>query len=142
MYLIFQSFITMDCIFCKIFKGEIPNYTVYEDEHVLAFLDIHPTVEGHTVVVPKTHGATILDFSEEVLGQVMKGAQKATERLDEVLHPDGFSIGLNHGEVAKQGVPHLHIHIIPRYQGDGGGSMHSIVRQEHMRSVTDIAKLF
>ncbi len=132
----------MDCIFCNIIKGEVPNYTVYEDENVLAFLDIHPTVEGHTVVIPKTHGATILDFSEQVLGQLMKGAQRASERLNEILHPDGFSIGLNHGEAAKQGVSHLHVHIIPRYHGDGGGSMHSIVRQDGMRTVEDVSKLF
>lgn len=132
----------MDCIFCKIIQGDVSNYTVYEDDHVLAFLDIHPTVEGHTIVIPKQHGATILDFSEETLGQLMKGAQQTSERLNEILHPDGFSIGLNHGEAAKQGVPHLHLHIIPRYHGDGGGSMHTIVKQDDTRSVEDVSKLF
>ncbi len=132
----------MDCIFCKIIKGDVPNYTIYEDENILAFLDIFPRVEGHTVVIPKKHGATIFDFSEETLAAVMKGVKKTAERVRDTLNPDGFSIGLNHGEVAGQAVPHLHVHIIPRWKNDKGGNMHSIVKQENMRPVTEIAKLF
>ena len=132
----------MDCIFCKIAKKEIPNHTVYEDDQVIAFLDIFPRVEGHTVVIPKKHGGTIFDFTPEELGSVMCGVQKAAERVQKILTPDGFTIGLNHGEVAGQAVPHLHFHILPRHKGDNGGSMHSIVKQENMRLVAEIAKLF
>ncbi len=132
----------MDCIFCKIVRKEIPNHTVYEDEHILAFLDIFPRVEGHTVVIPKKHGATIFDFGPDELGYVVNGVQKAAEKVQAVLHPDGFTIGLNHGEVAGQAVPHLHFHILPRSEGDKGGSIHSIVRQDGMRTVEDVSKLF
>ncbi len=132
----------MDCIFCKIIAGQLPNHTLYEDGQVLAFLDVFPKVEGHTVVIPKKHGATIFDFTSEELGVVMHGVQQAARKISEVLKPDGFTIGLNHGEVAGQAVPHLHFHILPRSKEDGGGSMHSIVKQENMRDVSEIAKLF
>ncbi len=132
----------MDCIFCKIIASELPNHTIYEDGQVLAFLDVFPKVEGHTVVIPKKHGTTIFDFSSEELGAVMKGVQEAAKRILNVLNPDGFTIGLNHGEVAGQAVPHLHFHILPRWKGDGGGSMHSVVRHEDMKDVTEIAKMF
>lgn len=132
----------MDCIFCKIVTKEVPNYTVYEDEHVLAFLDIFPRVEGHTVVIPKEHGVTIFDLSSEIVGRVMQGVQKAAERVQNVLKPEGFSIGFNHGEVAGQVVPHLHFHILPRWKGDKGGNMHSIVKTEHVRPVGETAELF
>lgn len=132
----------MECIFCTIVEGAIPNYTVYEDEYSLAFLDIHPCVEGHTVVIPKQHGAHVFDFGANTLAHVMKGVQVTMSRLQDILKPDGFSVGWNHGKSAGQSVPHLHIHIIPRWGIDGGGSMHSIVRTTTQRPVADIAQLF
>ncbi len=132
----------MACIFCKIVAGEILHYTVYEDSQVIAFLDIFPKVEGHTVVIPKKHGATIFDFTSDEVGVVMQGVRNASMKVSDILKPDGFTIGLNHGEVAGQAVPHLHFHILPRWKGDGGGSMHSVVSTENMRDVREIAQLF
>jgi histidine triad (HIT) family protein len=132
----------MDCLFCKIVAKEIPNHTVYEDNAVLAFLDIFPRSEGHTVVIPKNHGETIFDFTSDELGTLMNGVQKTAQKVQEILKPDGFTIGLNHGEVAGQAVPHLHFHILPRWKSDGGGNIHSIVKQENMRTVGEVAKLF
>src|SRR3989344_9310869 len=114
-----------DCLFCKIAAGAIPNFTVYQDDNVLAFLDIHPCSKGHTVVVPKTHFGTLSEMSAKDWGRVMGGLQKAIKRVDEVLAPGGLNIGINERPVAGQAVPHVHWHIIPRYEGDGGGSMHS-----------------
>ncbi len=131
-----------DCIFCKIIKGEIPNYTIYEDEKVLAFLDIHPHAKGHTVVIPKIHAENYFDLNEDLLGHLSLGLRRSMEKIDKVLNPDGYNVGWNQGEVAGQVVPHLHIHIMPRYVGDGGGSMHSIVSNAGDIDVGDVAKLF
>lgn len=132
----------MDCIFCKIIAGQVPNYTVYEDEHVLAFLDVFPCSKGHTVVIPKEHVSNLLELSEELYAHLFQGVRRAAVRVQEVLKPDAMNIGINNGKVAGQAVPHVHWHIIPRYEGDGGGSMHSIVRMKEQIDVKAIAELF
>ena len=137
----FDFFMT-DCLFCKIVNKEIPNYTVYEDAHNLAFLDIQPHAKGHTVVIPKQHGEFIFDFSDQVFGQLGIAMKKAMEKIDAVLKPDGYSVGWNHGEAGGQVVPHLHVHIMPRWKGDGGGNMHSIINDPGDAAVGDLAILF
>lgn len=117
-----------DCLFCKIVAGEIPNYTVYEDENVLAFLDIFPCTKGHTVVVPKKHCASLWDISTEDFMRVAAGVQTAAGKVRSAINPDAMNIGINNGAAAGQAVAHMHWHIIPRWEKDGGGSMHSIVR--------------
>ncbi len=130
-----------DCIFCKIVKGEVPNYTVYEDESVLAFLDIFPHAKGHTVVIPRRHVETYFDLSEEELAKLSVGVKKAMEKIQSVLKPDGFNVGWNQKSAGGQVVPHLHIHIFPRYDGDGGGSVHSIV-EKWQGNVEEVAEIF
>ena len=130
-----------DCLFCKIVKREIPNYTVYEDENVLAFLDIHPCANGHTIVVSKKHFADILEMDQESFILMAAGLRAAAALVQAKLKPDGLNIGINNGSAAGQAVAHAHWHIIPRWQGDGGGSMHSIIRQI-TEDPKDIAKLF
>lgn len=137
------TFTYMDnCIFCKISAREIPNYTVYEDDHTLAFLDIHPVAKGHTVVIPKVHAETLLDLNSELTKEFFAGVKAALERVEKVLSPDGFNVGFNHGKAGGQAVGHLHVHIIPRFHNDGGGSMHSIVKNPSDVAVEDLAKLF
>ena len=131
-----------DCIFCKILNKEVPNYTVYEDENVLAFLDIFPHAKGHTVVIPKHHVETCFDLTDFETEKLFLGIRKTMERIDSVLKPDGYNVGWNQKEAGGQVVPHLHIHIFPRYNGDGGGSMHSIVKKIDNPNVSDLAKLF
>lgn len=116
----------MDCIFCKIVNKEIPNYTVYEDDQVLAFLDIFPHAIGHTVVIPKVHAENLLELTDDAIEAVFKAVKKVQEKLLSSLQPEGFSVGWNHGEAGGQAVPHLHVHVLPRWNNDGGGSMHSI----------------
>jgi histidine triad (HIT) family protein len=132
----------MDCIFCKIAEGTIPSYKVYEDEFVLAFLDIFPCSDGHTVVIPKKHFAEIAEVGESEWVNLMNGLKKAVEKVDSVLKPAGMNVGINNRKAAGQAVPHLHWHIIPRYEKDGGGSMHSIVKAEKKLEVSEIAKKF
>ncbi|EKE07667.1 MAG: hypothetical protein ACD_18C00016G0001 [uncultured bacterium] len=131
-----------DCIFCKIIEGKIPNYTIYEDEHSLAFLDITPRTKGHTLVIPKKHALHLLALDEETASRLLPAVKKAQEILDKVLKPDGFNVGWNHGEAGGQAVPHLHIHIMPRFDGDGGVSMHSIVNNPGDESVEEVYQLF
>lgn len=132
----------MDCLFCKIAKGEIPNYTVYEDQYVLAFLDIHPCSKGHTVVIPKKHFDDIFSMSEQDFVHMSDGVMHAFKRVQEIIQPDGTNIGINNGPAAGQAVGHVHWHIIPRWNNDGGGSMHSIVHSASGVDVKEVAKLF
>lgn len=118
-----------DCIFCKIVRGEVPNHTVYEDENVLAFLDIFPSAKGHTVVILKRHAETYFDLSDDEIAKLSIGVKKAMEKIQSVLKPDGFNVGWNQKSAGGQVIPYLHIHIFPRYKGDGGGSMHSITKK-------------
>ena len=131
-----------NCIFCKIGKGEIPAHKVHEDSKVLAFLDVKPHTKGHTVVILKEHGVTVFDYDDKQLQELMVAVRKTMERLQKVLQPDGFNVGWNHNTAAGQVVPHLHVHIMPRYNNDGGGSMHSIVNNPSKMSVDEVGKLF
>ena len=131
-----------DCIFCKIVAGQVPCHKVYEDENVLAFLDVFPHAKGHTVVVPKRHVNSVFEFSEDERVKFSAGLSAATRRVNEALKPEGMNIGLNDRPAAGQVVPHVHWHIFPRWTGDGGGSVHSIIKTKDKIDVAEIAKLF
>lgn len=107
-----------NCIFCAIAAGEIPSFKVYEDDVVLAYLDINPFSKGHTLVIPKAHSAGLLDTGDDLLAAVVARVKKVAEHLKSALPCDGFNILQNNGEAAGQTVKHLHFHIIPRYAGE------------------------
>jgi histidine triad (HIT) family protein len=130
----------MNCLFCKIVAKEIPGKIIYEDDSVLGLLDINPRSPGHTMVVPKFHAENILDLPDDRLAGVFLAVKKVTELLKSRLSPDGFTIGINHGKVSGQMVEHLHIHIMPRWAGDGGSSVHSVVDNPPKVSVDEIMK--
>lgn len=130
------------CIFCKIINKEIPAHIVYEDNDTLAFLDVKPHVKGHTIVIPKKHGETVFDIDDNNFQELLLDVKKVMKLLQDKLHPDGFNVGWNHNSAGGQVVPHLHIHVMPRYNGDGGGSMHSIIKNPGDLSVEKVAKLF
>ncbi|RLJ01533.1 MAG: HIT family protein, partial [Candidatus Aenigmatarchaeota archaeon] len=130
----------MECIFCKIARKEIKTEIIYEDESSLAFLDINPISPGHTVVIPKKHSETILDMDDDEIGPMFIAVKRATEMLKDALSPDAFNIGINHGRKAGQGIDHVHVHIIPRFEGDGGGSIHTIVRNPPKESIEEMAE--
>lgn len=109
----------MDCIFCKIVAGEISSYTVYEDAHTLAFLDIHPVNAGHTLVIPKRHSQTIFDIAPEDWAAVAETARNIAIALEQGLAADGVNLRMNNREHAGQDVYHPHVHVIPRFRGDG-----------------------
>jgi len=127
-----------DCLFCKIVRNEIPSYTLYEDEQTWAFLDIMPRTIGHTIVILKKHGDTILDYSPAELGVLWGTVQKVTEALKKTFKTEIFTIGINHGEVT--GVHHHHVHIIPRFSDDGGGVIQSVVKKEGKVGLQEVQK--
>ena len=104
-----------DCVFCAICAGEIPSFKVYEDDLVLAYLDINPFTKGHTLVIPKAHSANLLETSDETLAAVVARVKKVAAHVKAALPCDGFNILQNNGEAAGQTVKHLHFHIVPRY---------------------------
>ncbi len=108
-----------DCIFCKIVAGEAPSAKVYEDEHVYAFLDIHPISEYHTLVIPKKHYENIFDVPEETLLQVMRVVKKLAGLYNSKLGIRNVQIINSSGREAQQDVFHIHFHIVPRRRGDG-----------------------
>jgi len=108
-----------DCIFCKISAGEIPVYKIYEDDAVLAFLDITPVNPGHTLVIPKNHFDNLLDLPEAEAHKLIGIIKKIAPAILTGVGADGFNLELNNGTVAGQVVNHVHWHIVPRYQGDG-----------------------
>ncbi len=108
-----------DCVFCKIASGQIPAIKIYEDEVVLAFLDIGPVSDGHTLVMPKQHVEKVHNSSPELLGQVWQRLPKIAGAIVSATGADGYNVLCNNGRAAGQVVDHLHFHIIPRNAGDG-----------------------
>ena len=107
------------CVFCKMVEGEIPVTKVYEDEAVLAFLDIGPISDGHTLVIPKRHCATVHECDPRVLAEVSARLGGIAGAVVAAMDADGYNVLSNNGAAAGQVVDHLHFHIIPRRSGDG-----------------------
>lgn len=116
-----------NCIFCKIVNGEIPCSKVYEDENVLAFLDIQPKSAGHTLVIPKKHSENIFNIDEKNLIEVVKVVKMLSERIKERLNPTGIYTRQNNGEAVGQSVLHYHVHIIPNYDEEPIGDILEIL---------------
>jgi len=113
-----------DCIFCKIVNGEIPSYKVYEDENVLAFLDISQLTKGHTLLIPKKHNENLFDLPKETAEKLFSVVPKISNSLKSQLHIEDMNLVCNSGKKAGQEVFHLHLHLIPRYgKGDGYGTV-------------------
>lgn len=112
------------CIFCKIVANEVPSYVVFENEHTVAFLDIFGVTDGHTMVVHKRHEETIIGYTEKEVADVFITVKKVTTAIEKAFDTKILSIGINHGE--PEGVAHMHVHIMPRFEGDGGGIIQSL----------------
>ncbi|MBI3660372.1 HIT family protein [Candidatus Acetothermia bacterium] len=129
-----------DCIFCKIVRGELSSHKIYEDEFSLAFLDIYPFTEGHTMVIPKQHYQTIQEMPAELVGKIFETVSIVTGKVEHAMGAVATTIGINNGRGAGQVVPHLHVHIVPRYENDGGGNLHSIVQKPTQNSLETVKK--
>jgi histidine triad (HIT) family protein len=107
-----------DCIFCKIIKGEIPSFKVYEDEHVFAFEDINPMAEGHTLIIPKKHARDLREIDGESLTAVQLASKKIINAIDRALKPSGVAVMQLNGESVGQSIFHYHLHLVPRIAGN------------------------
>ncbi len=102
------------CIFCKIVRGEIPSFKVYEDERVFAFADINPIADGHTLIIPKTHAENLWEMSEKNITAIGRASKKIATAMQAVLGPVGIAVLQLNGKVVNQVVLHYHLHLIPR----------------------------
>lgn len=107
-----------ECIFCEIVAGKIPAFKVYEDGETLAFLDINPAALGHTLVIPKKHAQDIFEIDEASLRAVAATTKRVAERIRSALGAD-VSVLQNNGRAAGQAIAHMHVHVMPRREGDG-----------------------
>lgn len=124
----------MDCIFCKIIKGDIPSYTIYEDEIVKVILDINPVNNGHMLIIPKTHYVNLMDIDDSVLGHIMNISKGLYKKYKDKLNMDGLSITQNNDY--GQEVKHYHLHLIPRYENDNI----EFIKPTNLDSVEDVYK--
>jgi histidine triad (HIT) family protein len=114
------------CIFCRIAAGEIPSEKVVENERAYAFLDINPLVRGHVLVVPKRHAERVADLLPEDAAALLQLAQHVVRRQEKALGMQGATLAVNDGRAAGQEVPHVHLHVVPRTEGDGHGPIHRL----------------
>ncbi len=108
-----------NCIFCKILKKEISAHFIYEGDNISSFLDINPLNKGHVLVIPNEHYADLFDIKTEILEELVGRAKKISERMKEVLGADGVNLFNASGGAAEQSVSHFHLHVVPRWAGDG-----------------------
>lgn len=107
-----------DCVFCKIIAGDIPCFKVYEDEHTLAFMDINPANRGHALAIPRKHEPDLMDSTDETLAVTIAAARRVARAVQAAVEPDGINLVQANGPGAAQSVFHLHLHVIPRFEGD------------------------
>ncbi len=129
-----------DCLFCKIVAKEMPAYMVHEDEKTLAFLDIRPSTMGHTMVIPKYHAPNMVELPDAEIAPLFSAVKKVADLLVRKLAADGITIGINQGRASGQEVDHLHVHLMPRWRGDGGSSVQSVVHRSPQESFEEIRK--
>ena len=108
-----------NCIFCKIVRGEIPDFRVYEDADTIAFFDIKPNNPGHTLVIPKKHSENLYDMDDHSLAAIMRTAQKIARAVKAAVQADGINLAMNNESAAGQIIFHPHLHIVPRFTEDG-----------------------
>jgi len=126
-----------NCLFCKLVDKEIPALIVYEDKKTIAFMELTPSAPGHIMVILKKHGNNILEYSQADLGKLMASVQIVAKKIEKALRPDSITIGINHKE--RHGVPHLHVHLIPRWENDKGGIIQSVVSNKPKESRENLA---
>lgn len=127
-----------DCIFCKVVANQIPSYTVYEDSSTKAFLDIFPTTDGAVMVIHKRHAEKITGYTDKEIAQLFSAVRKVSAAVERAYHTNILSIGINHGE--PKGVHHAHVHVIPRYTGDGGGIIQSLPNRKPAEDLVAVQK--
>jgi histidine triad (HIT) family protein len=118
--------VSEDCIFCQIVAGNIPGRIVHETDDAVAFLDANPLAKGHTLVIPKEHHERLDDVPDEVATELYSALHEVVPAVKDAVDAPATTVAFNNGEAAGQEVPHVHAHVVPRFDGDGGGPVHSM----------------
>src|SRR3989442_2331142 len=130
----------MSCVFCRIVAGEIPAEVVLREPEVVAFLDVQPLADGHVLVVPRTHVALLEDLEPTAADALLRAVVRLARPVREALGAAGTTIGVNNGEATGQTIPHVHVHIVPRREGDGAGSVHTIFPRGARRPLGEVGE--
>jgi histidine triad (HIT) family protein len=128
----------MACIFCRIVAGEIPAEVVARGDGYLAFLDVTPLADGHVLVVPTAHVATIEELPPGDADALFRAVTRLAAPVRAAVGAAGSTVGINNGPATGQTIPHVHVHIVPRREGDGAGSVHTIFRAGPRRPVAQV----
>ncbi|MFC7047362.1 HIT family protein [Halobacteriaceae archaeon GCM10025711] len=115
-----------NCVFCSIVDGDLPSRTVYEDDTVVAFLDANPLAPGHTLVVPKAHHVRLNDLPADLAADLFAAIHRLTPAVEAAVDADASNVAFNNGSAAGQEVDHVHGHVVPRFEGDGGRPIHAV----------------
>jgi histidine triad (HIT) family protein len=126
------------CIFCRIVAGEIPAEVVARDADAIALLDLEPLADGHVLVVPHAHAATIEELDDDAADHLFRLVRRLADPVRRAVGAAGSTIGVNNGEATGQTVPHVHVHIVPRWANDGAGSVHTIFPRHTSRTLADV----
>jgi histidine triad (HIT) family protein len=129
------------CIFCRIAQKQVPASFVYEDEKVIAFLDIKPLNEGHTLVIPKSHYASIFEIPVDLIAHLHGVTKRIALAVKKATNADGISISQQNGKAAGQEIFHLHIHVIPRYEGQKLPSFSEVSEADKEKMSQTVAKI-
>ncbi len=133
-----RSGMSDDCVFCSIVAGDIPARTVYETDSVLAFLDANPLARGHTVVIPKPHAQRVGDLDADLAGDLFDAVASLTPQIEAAVDAAGANVGVNDGEAAGQEISHVHVHVVPRFEGDGGAPIHAVAGERPVFSEDEL----
>jgi histidine triad (HIT) family protein len=117
----------MDCIFCRIARGEVPALVVHQDAHSVAFLDIRPLAPGHTLIIPRRHAVLLEDLPEPEATALFSVVRNVARAAREATGATATTVAVNNGRASGQEVPHAHVHVVPRRDGDGGGPIHAVM---------------
>lgn len=131
-----------NCIFCKIAQKKIDAKIIDENENAIAFLDAFPLTAGHTLVITKNHYPKLQDVDYDQINQLFSLANKILPSIEKGTGVQSTLIAIHNGKDAGQEIPHLHVHIVPRKLGDGGGSIHSMFDSSHRLEEREIIKVF
>jgi histidine triad (HIT) family protein len=129
-----------NCIFCRIARKEASAELITETDNVISFMDIGPRAPGHSLVIPKRHAEKLTELDDELIAEVFRMTKEVVKVLEKALKPDAFTIGINDGKAAGQEVPHLHVNIIPRFNGDGGKPIHAVVHNPIKEEISKTAE--
>ena len=116
-----------DCIFCRIVQGKVFSHRVFDNKRILAFLDLHPLSKGHTLVIPKSHVARLEKLNFEDADALFKSIYELVSKIQDTVNAPSCTIAINNGVESGQEIPHVHVHIIPRFKNDGGRPIHVLL---------------